>query len=1122
MKRKLLSLVLASTLCLSLLPTAAFASNEVAVTGCNNTTKNSTYASLQAALDAVEGTTGATVTLPSGSGSDDFVIDSDLTLKTGSYTLNLNGRHLRLRDIYGSTYTLTAASGATVTITSSNAQQRITCNTLKVEDGASLTLGIMVEDWSSKTINQYTIAAGGSLTVNGTYGHLRGEIASAGTLNLQGSDTYPFIYSTLTVTGGTVNIHAGQFTSNSSVTVNGGTVNLKGGSLQSGSTLTVNTGGSVNATGGSVQGTTMVSGGTLNAKGTSFSGTFTYSYGTVSVEDSSKLTGTITAPFGITGKNDTGAQGKIYGNTVALSVSASSNSNWTSSEPPVPEYKWSIYPQGQTPPAAPAATTAAYSSGDLNAGTYEASCTVSYGSYSVIVPFTPFTVGKAPSTASPEPSGAVGLTYTGSNQSLLNPVGNTTDGYLLYRIGESGPFDTSPPRASDAGDYPIYWKIPGNSNHTNYPPASEAAGPIIVTIAKNTNYYSTNCTAAPTMDDYAYGAATVPDPASLNSYSAQEGAAVSYQWRSADSTSDADWTNWTGSSTALNVGSYQLRVQIAQSRNYEAYTGTNYGAFQVTRGSLSGLTVSGMTDYTYGDETLPSPTVTGVPAGASVNLYYNTTDSSVGGEEWRDMTGTSLDAGTYYLYAVIGESANYGSFTTPTVAFTVNKADLTYTAPAAVTGLTYNGSEQALVTAGTAGIGSMEYRLGSGPWSTDLPAAENAADYTVYWRMEGDSNHNPASGGPISVSIGKKTATITARDKTLSVGDPAPTPTTTAPAEEYEVTGTVGSDTLPHPSLTYVPSPDMTQPGTSSIQVSGVSEAGNYSISYVPGTLTIQALSGGGGGGGSVSYLITVTESGSGTATANARYAVRGQTVTITAAPAAGHLLNSLTAVDKNGTALPLTDQGSGRYSFVMPASKVEVRAVFAAERSSGFSDVTEGDYYFDAVNWAASSGITIGTDSTHFTPDMVCSRAQFVTFLWRMAGSPKVEHTLSFPDVEENAWYTEAVCWAASVVVVKGYDTGLFGSDDDITREQAATILHRFALLLGLDVSVGEQTNLLSYTDALDISDYAFEALQWACGAGIVQGYNGKLMPGEPCTRAQLVTMLFRVAQLSGQTTLS
>ena len=207
---------------------------------------------------------------------------------------------------------------------------------------------------------------------------------------------------------------------------------------------------------------------------------------------------------------------------------------------------------------------------------------------------------------------------------------------------------------------------------------------------------------------------------------------------------------------------------------------------------------------------------------------------------------------------------------------------------------------------------------------------------------------------------------------------------------------------------------------------------------------------GGGGGGGSVSIPDTKIPTGiyeHGTVTVSPKSASKGDTVTITATPDKGYTLESLTVLDKDGKALALTDKGGGRYTFVMPAGKITVKAVFMDDNTmlNFFTDVHAEDYYYDAVLWAAQEGVTGGTSDTLFAPNAGCTRAQAVTFLWRAAGSPEPKSAdLPFTDVPADAYYAKAVAWAVENDVAKGVSETAFAPNDNCTRAQIVTLIYR------------------------------------------------------------------------------
>ena len=238
-----------------------------------------------------------------------------------------------------------------------------------------------------------------------------------------------------------------------------------------------------------------------------------------------------------------------------------------------------------------------------------------------------------------------------------------------------------------------------------------------------------------------------------------------------------------------------------------------------------------------------------------------------------------------------------------------------------------------------------------------------------------------------------------------------------------------------------------------------------------------------------------------------------GEAVTLSVTPDNGYVLETLVVTDALGKTLSLTPLGKGRYSFIMPDSEVTIKAAFlnAADVPVFFADVSADDYYYDAVLWAVRLGITTGTDDAHFSPNADCARGQLVTFLWRVAGKPKAEQTAHFSDVGTDAYYAEAVRWAAALGIVTGYSDGRFGAGDPITRQQMAVMLYRFAKAVGMETAqsgAGAQ----GFDDFEQVSAYAEEAVTWAVNAAILRGADNRLMPQAPCTRAQIVTMLNRL----------
>ena len=244
--------------------------------------------------------------------------------------------------------------------------------------------------------------------------------------------------------------------------------------------------------------------------------------------------------------------------------------------------------------------------------------------------------------------------------------------------------------------------------------------------------------------------------------------------------------------------------------------------------------------------------------------------------------------------------------------------------------------------------------------------------------------------------------------------------------------------------------------------------------------------------------------------------AEKGDTVTVTVTPDDGYQLDKLAVYDEDGDKLDLNDKGDGKFTFQMPKGDVSIEVSFAPieDETADFSDAPADAWYAEAVQYVYENGLMTGTSDTTFSPDLTTSRSMIATILWRMAGSPVVNYAMDFADVSADQWYAEAVRWASSEGIVGGYGNGSFGTGDPITREQFAVMLYRFAQKQGYDVSVGENTNILSYTDVSSVSEYAIPAMQWAVGSGVITGMGDTLAPQGETTRAQAAMMLMRFSE--------
>lgn len=254
------------------------------------------------------------------------------------------------------------------------------------------------------------------------------------------------------------------------------------------------------------------------------------------------------------------------------------------------------------------------------------------------------------------------------------------------------------------------------------------------------------------------------------------------------------------------------------------------------------------------------------------------------------------------------------------------------------------------------------------------------------------------------------------------------------------------------------------------------------------------------------SYAVGIpdkTENGS--VSVSPKNASQGDRVTVTVKPDAGYELDSLKVLDKNGKELELTDKGDGRFTFIMPAGRVEVKATFTEEvKISPFRDVPTDAYYYEAVKWAQKKGITGGIGDGLFGPNQPCTRAQIVTFLWRAAGAPVVNYAMDLTDVPSDAYYAEAVRWALSQGITTGTADGRFSPNAPCTRAQAVTFLFR--------ASKASADGAPAFSDVAADAYYA-EAVKWATDNGITNGTTSSTFsPGSGCTRAQIVTFLWRL----------
>ena len=296
------------------------------------------------------------------------------------------------------------------------------------------------------------------------------------------------------------------------------------------------------------------------------------------------------------------------------------------------------------------------------------------------------------------------------------------------------------------------------------------------------------------------------------------------------------------------------------------------------------------------------------------------------------------------------------------------------------------------------------------------------------------------------------------------------------------------------------------------VTVNGENKTLGNGIAEVTFTYTRPSSGGPGSSGGSIStpttYAVNVNAATNGAVAADKKTASKGTTVTVTASPSKGYVVDAVKVVDKDGKDVAVTEK-DGKYVFTMPASAVTVTGSFKAETPAPvalpFTDVKSGNWFYDAVKYAYEQGLMTGTSATTFAPNGTMNRAMIVTVLYRLEKSPAVTGASKFTDVPAGQWYSDAVAWAAANKIVNGYDETTFGPMNAVTREQMAAILFRYEQVKGLE-NVTLEENLNRFPDQNKISAYAIPALQWAVGQKIINGNaDGTLDPTGTATRAQV-----------------
>ena len=494
--------------------------------------------------------------------------------------------------------------------------------------------------------------------------------------------------------------------------------------------------------------------------------------------------------------------------------------------------------------------------------------------------------------------------------------------------------------------------------------------------------------------------------------------------------------------------------------------------------STGGIVFDGNTGTVYGAVTLQEDLEIGegeslnIPDGSSLNISDGKTLTVNGGELTGDVTGT-------VIYKVTGVSLDKTSLT-----LDVGKSDtLTATVePEKATNknVTWESSNTSVATV-----------------ENGVVTAVGAGSTTIKATVDGKSAEcsvtvNAATVPVTGVSLNKNTLELyTGKRETLI-----------ATVEPSDATNPAVNWSSDKPEVATVEGGTVTAKaaGTATITVTTV-DGGFTAICTVTVRPDIPPAN--------PNYRITVEATQGGTVTADPTAAKAGATVTLTPVPDRGYQVGTVAVTDRFGEAVAVTEQADGTYTFVMPNGQVTVTVTFA-EAPLPFPDVTEGDWFYDAVRYAYETGLMDGVGDNLFAPNSQTTRAQLVTILYRLEGEPEVSGTSGFTDVEAGTWYTDAVAWAAANGIVSETE---FAPGKDITREQLATILFRYAEAKGYDVSA--RADLSAYTDADQIQSYAAESVAWAVAEGLIQGFeDNTLRPAGNATRAQIATILMRFCE--------
>ena len=723
------------------------------------------------------------------------------------------------------------------------------------------------------------------------------------------------------------------------------------------------------------------------------------------------------------------------------------------------------------------------------------------------------------------PTARENLTYTGQAQALITAGSVTSGGTMQYSLTENGTYSPDIPVGTDAGAYTVWYRVIGDANHNDTEPASVAvsigtkrltitgvtaaskpydgttdAGVPSVTFDGVTLTRDTDYTVTASFDDAGVGSGkNVTATVSLTGQAAKNYALEQSSFPTTANITKAAAPDFTKETALVIVNGHEKTYTVTLPTLPTLETHKEYGA----------------PTYELGEIKLNAGYYTG---GAKVENGALTLPIQENDVETTGPVGT---------VSVVIKSTNYEDITLTVNVNATNKLVPTVTAPTA-NALTYNGAEQALVTAGQTIGGTMLYRLGDSEWSEHIPTAKNAGKYTVWYKVQGDAEYADVAEQSLTVTAAKKAVTVTALDKNAHTGSTAPDLSSPETDKNYKVEGLVGADTLSGTvTLTYAQTPDMSKPGKTAINITGTLSNDNYEITYVHGTLTVSDRPSSGGGGsssdrdtsssGTVKTETTKNNDGSVTKTETKKDGTKVETttgkdgsVTKTTTNPNGSSVTETKAAD-GSTGTVKTDKNGNTEAETKVSTKavedakksgeaVKAPVEVKASRDSSTAPTVKVELPKNSGDTKVEipvSNVKPGTVAVIVHPDGTeeivknsLPTEDGIQLTVNGGATVKiVDNSKDFIDTRAH-WAKDAIDFVSARGLVNGMNAVAYAPNNSTTRAQLWTILAR-----------------LNDADLTGGNTWFENAQNWAKEKGISDGAN----PNGTINRAQMVTMLWR-----------